>query len=75
MLLKCSFAFSKVLTRMYQRCATDFKDLPGELRAALWRRFKDSLEPLRAAGKRGMVHFQFAPWLLRNRHASRIASK
>ena len=39
----------------------------ADLRDALWQRFKDSLEPLRAAGKLGMVHFQFAPWLLRNR--------
>ncbi|MDQ6628718.1 MAG: DUF72 domain-containing protein [Pseudomonadota bacterium] len=44
-----------------------FKDVPKELQAALWQRFKDALEPLRAAGKLGMVHFQFAPWLLRNR--------
>jgi uncharacterized protein YecE (DUF72 family) len=43
------------------------KDFPTELRSALWDRFKASLEPLRAAGKLGMVHFQFAPWLLRNR--------
>ena len=44
-----------------------FKDVPGELRRALWDRFKEALEPLRASGKLGMVHFQFAPWLLRNR--------
>jgi uncharacterized protein YecE (DUF72 family) len=44
-----------------------FKDVPKELRDALWGRFKESLEPLRRAGKLGMVHFQFAPWLLRNR--------
>jgi uncharacterized protein YecE (DUF72 family) len=44
-----------------------FKDVPPALREALWQRFKDALEPLRAAGKLGMVHFQFAPWLLRNR--------
>lgn len=44
-----------------------FKDLPKALRDALWERFKEALEPLRAAGKLGMVHFQFAPWLLRNR--------
>ena len=41
--------------------------MPTELRDALWQRFKDALEPLRQAGKLGMVHFQFAPWLLRNR--------
>ena len=44
-----------------------FKDVPQELRDALWGRFKEALEPLRQAGKLGMVHFQFAPWLLRNR--------
>jgi len=44
-----------------------FKDLPAELRDALWARFKASLEPLRSAGKLGMVHFQFAPWVIRNR--------
>jgi len=44
-----------------------FKDIAPALRDALWQRFKESLEPLREAGKLGMVHFQFAPWLLRNR--------
>ena len=44
-----------------------FKDVPPQLREALWLRFKAALEPLRASGKLGMVHFQFAPWLLRNR--------
>jgi uncharacterized protein YecE (DUF72 family) len=44
-----------------------WKDVPSDLRVALWQRFRDALEPLRASGKLGMVHFQFAPWLLRNR--------
>jgi uncharacterized protein YecE (DUF72 family) len=44
-----------------------FKDVPKPLQEALWQRFKDALEPLRASGKLGMVHFQFAPWILRNR--------
>ena len=44
-----------------------YKDTPAEIRDELWRRFIDSLAPLRAAGKLGAVHFQFAPWLLRNR--------
>jgi len=43
------------------------KQLPEDLRTELWNRFKAALEPLRAAGKLGMVHFQFAPWVLRNR--------
>jgi uncharacterized protein YecE (DUF72 family) len=44
-----------------------FKEVPRDLRDALWDRLKAALAPLRAAGKLGMVHFQFAPWLLRNR--------
>jgi uncharacterized protein YecE (DUF72 family) len=41
--------------------------MPGEIRDELWRRFIDALAPLRSAGKLGAVHFQFAPWVLRNR--------
>ena len=44
-----------------------YADLPAELRDELWRRFRAALAPLQAAGKLGAVHFQFAPWLLRNR--------
>ena len=44
-----------------------YKDVPAEIRGELWRRFSEALEPLRQAGKLGAVHFQFAPWLLRNR--------
>ncbi len=44
-----------------------YEQVPGELRDELWRRFRAALEPLRAAGKLGAVHFQLAPWLLRNR--------
>jgi uncharacterized protein YecE (DUF72 family) len=44
-----------------------YKDVPSEIRDELWRRFSEALEPLRQAGKLGAVHFQFAPWLLRNR--------
>ena len=44
-----------------------YKDLGADLRAALWDRFKAALQPLRASGKLGMVHFQFAPWIIRNR--------
>jgi len=44
-----------------------YRDVPAEVRDALWQRFKEALEPLRASGKLGMVHFQFAPWVLRNR--------
>jgi hypothetical protein len=45
----------------------------GDPRRAL-ARFIDALAPLRAAGKLGAVHFQFAPWLLRNARASRTWS-
>jgi uncharacterized protein YecE (DUF72 family) len=44
-----------------------YKDMPREIADELWRRFSEALEPLRQAGKLGAVHFQFAPWLLRNR--------
>jgi uncharacterized protein YecE (DUF72 family) len=44
-----------------------YADLPAEIRAELWRRFIEALAPLRAAGKLGAVHFQFAPWVMRNR--------
>lgn len=44
-----------------------YKDIPREIADELWRRFSEALEPLRQAGKLGAVHFQFAPWLLRNR--------
>lgn len=46
-----------------------YADLPGEIRDELWRRFREALAPLQAAGKLGAVHFQFAPWLLRNRES------
>lgn len=46
-----------------------YADVPGEIRDELWRRFREALAPLQAAGKLGAVHFQFAPWLLRNRES------
>jgi uncharacterized protein YecE (DUF72 family) len=42
-----------------------YADLPGEIRAELWRRFVGALAPLKAAGKLGAVHFQFSPRLAR----------
>ena len=39
------------------------KDLPSEIRDELWKRMSEVVEPLRAAGKFGAWHFQFAPWL------------
>ena len=44
-----------------------YQDLPQEIRDELWRRFIEALAPLKSAGKLGAVHFQFAPWVLRNR--------
>jgi len=43
-----------------------YKDMPGELLDELWRRFHAALLPLQAAGKLGLVHFQFSPWTVRN---------
>lgn len=44
-----------------------YKKLPVEIVAELWRRYVEALAPLKNAGRLGLVHFQFAPWLLRNR--------
>ena len=41
-----------------------YRDLPGELVDELWRRFREALLPLQAAGRLGVVHFQFPPWLV-----------
>lgn len=38
-----------------------YRDAPEEVREALWHHFILALEPLRAAGKLGLVHFQFPP--------------
>jgi uncharacterized protein YecE (DUF72 family) len=45
------------------------RDVPAEIVDELWRRFIEALAPLRASGRLGLVHFQFAPWLLRNAEA------
>jgi uncharacterized protein YecE (DUF72 family) len=44
-----------------------YRDMPPEINAELWRRFHEALAPLQIAGKLGLVHFQFPPWLMRNR--------
>jgi len=44
-----------------------YADIPAALRDELWRRFHEALQPLVSAGKLGLVHFQFPPWLLCNR--------
>jgi uncharacterized protein YecE (DUF72 family) len=43
-----------------------YRDVPGELRDELWRRFMIAVEPLRMTGKLGAIHFQFAPWVQHN---------
>ena len=44
-----------------------YRDTPAPIRDELWHRFIEALAPLQHAGKLGAVHFQFAPWLVRNR--------
>jgi uncharacterized protein YecE (DUF72 family) len=41
-----------------------YKDMPAELLDELWERFRSALDPLRSAGKLGVVLFQFAPWFV-----------
>ena len=43
-----------------------YRDVPAEIIDELWRRFIEALAPLRAAGRLGLVHFQFPPWVVRN---------
>lgn len=40
-----------------------YKSTPPQIREELWRRFHEALLPLRQAGRLGLVHFQFPPWL------------
>ncbi len=44
-----------------------YSDLPPELQEELWRRFLDGIDPLRQAGRLGVVLFQFPPWFLPSR--------
>lgn len=44
-----------------------YRDLPLELIDEMWRRFIAALEPLKRVGKLKAVHFQFPPWVQRNR--------
>ena len=39
-----------------------YGDVPAEIQAELWLRFREALLPLRASGRLGLVHFQFPPW-------------
>lgn len=40
-----------------------YKEMPAELAAEMWRRFRSALEPLKRADKLTAVLFQFAPWV------------
>jgi uncharacterized protein YecE (DUF72 family) len=44
-----------------------YRDVPSDIQDELWRRFHEALAPLAAAGRLGLVHFQFPPWLMCNR--------
>jgi uncharacterized protein YecE (DUF72 family) len=44
-----------------------YRDIPREMRDELWRRFHEALAPLQQAGRLGLVHFQFPPWIQCNR--------
>lgn len=41
-----------------------YADMPAELRELMWDSFLQALQPLRAAGKLGALHFQFPPWFV-----------
>jgi uncharacterized protein YecE (DUF72 family) len=41
-----------------------YRDVPAELIDELWRRFREALLPLQSAGRLGLVHFQFPPWVI-----------
>ncbi|MGZ5184585.1 MAG: DUF72 domain-containing protein [Caldimonas sp.] len=41
-----------------------YSDAPPELLDELWKRFREALLPLQAAGRLGLVHFQFPPWVV-----------
>lgn len=63
---------TKVLPADLRRALGDDRTLywrgtPAAIRDELWRRFVEALAPLGAAGKLGLVHFQFAPWLVADR--------
>lgn len=44
-----------------------YDDLPEPLLRDLWQRFKDSLQPLRTAGKLGYILLQFPNWVTKRR--------
>jgi uncharacterized protein YecE (DUF72 family) len=44
-----------------------YRDVPEELCVELWTRFRSAIRPLQAAGKLGVVLFQFPPWFVYGR--------
>lgn len=51
-----------------------YEDVPEEIRAELWRRFRSALEPLADSGRLGAVLLQFAPWFVfRRTHLDHVA--
>ena len=48
----------------YSKTNIYYKDMPKELVDLMWESFTQAVEPLRAAGKLGALHFQFAPWFI-----------
>lgn len=49
-----------------------YRDVPAELRDALWERFSRALLPLDSAGKLGVVLFQFPPWFVPTEESRRF---
>jgi uncharacterized protein YecE (DUF72 family) len=54
-------------TRLQGRPVLYYRDLPPALTDRVWQRFTEALRPLQHAGRLGLVHCQFAPWLARDR--------
>jgi uncharacterized protein YecE (DUF72 family) len=56
-----------------------YPDLSKSLQDDLWQRFRDGIEPLRAADRLGYVLIQLAPWAMKNRgnlrHIEECASR
>lgn len=48
----------------FERRSLYYQDLPKGLADEMWARFRSALEPLKQAGKLGVVLFQFAPWFV-----------
>ncbi|HXH20705.1 MAG TPA: DUF72 domain-containing protein, partial [Dehalococcoidia bacterium] len=51
------------------------EELPDGLVSDLWQRFRDSVAPLRSAGKLGYILLQFPQWVTKRRHNLRYIEK